>query len=53
MDFLRAKNMYLNESHSGSDNEQLIGYLLGFQADKVYLTSLTEDMREMMANITF
>ena len=53
MDFLRTKNMYLNESHSGSDNEQLIGYLLGFQADKVHLTGLTEDMREMMANIHF
>ena len=51
--FLRSKNMYLNESHSSSDNEQLIGYLLGFQADKVYLTGLTEDIREMMANITF
>ena len=52
LDFLRAKNMYLEMSDSGSDNEQLIGYLLGFQADKVYLTGLTDDIREMMANIT-
>jgi hypothetical protein len=51
LDFLREKRLYLDESFSGSDNEELIGYLLGFQADKVHLTGLSDDLREIISKI--
>jgi hypothetical protein len=52
LDFLREKKLYLDESFSESDNEQLIGYLLGFQADKkVHLAGFTEDLRELLSKI--
>jgi hypothetical protein len=51
LDFLREKNMYMDESFSGSDNEELIGYCLGYQADKVHLTGLTEDLKELLSMI--
>ena len=40
-DFLREKSTCLDESFSGSDNEQLVGCCLGFQAAKAHLTGLT------------
>jgi hypothetical protein len=38
VDHLQKHQIYLDESFSGSDEELLIGYFLGIQADKLYLT---------------
>jgi hypothetical protein len=51
LDHLRSSNMYLDESHSGSDHEEMIGYFLGIQADKIHLTGFTEDIKEIFASM--
>ena len=50
LDFHRAKNMYLDESFSGSDNEEHIGYFFGFQADKDhFFNGLTDDIPKLLS----
>jgi hypothetical protein len=53
MDHLQSNNMYLDESFSGSNNEELIGYFLGFQADKVHLAGFADDLRELLTTMPF
>jgi hypothetical protein len=51
MDHLQGNNMYLEESYSGSNHEELIGYFLGFQADRVHLTGFADDLRELLTTM--
>jgi hypothetical protein len=41
----------VDESHLGSDHEEMIGYFLGIQADKIHLTGFTEDIKESFASM--
>jgi hypothetical protein len=49
VDHLQKHKIYLDESFSGSNEEVLIGYFLGIQADKLYLTGFSDDLREVIA----
>jgi hypothetical protein len=49
VDHLQKHQIYLDKSFSGSDKELLIGYFLGIQADKLYLTGFSDDLREVVA----
>jgi hypothetical protein len=49
VDYLQKRKIYLDESFSGSNEEVLIGYFLGIQADKLYLTGFADDLREVIA----
>jgi hypothetical protein len=49
VDHLQKHKIYLDESFSGSDEELLIGYFLGIQADKLYITGFADDIREIIA----
>jgi hypothetical protein len=49
VEHLQKHKIYLDESFSGSDEEVLIGYFLGIQADKLYLTGFADDLREIIA----
>jgi hypothetical protein len=49
VEHLQKHKIYLDESFSGSDEEVLIGYFLGIQADKLYLTGFADDLREILA----
>jgi hypothetical protein len=51
VDHLQKHKIYLDESFSGSDEELLIGYFMGIQADKLYLTGFSDDLREMLQTI--
>jgi hypothetical protein len=51
VDHLQKHKIYLDESFSGSDEELLIGYFMGIQADKLYLTGFSDDLREVMQTI--
>jgi hypothetical protein len=51
VDHLQSNNMHLDESFSGSNEEELIGYFLGFQASKVHLTGFSDDLGEMMSKL--
>jgi hypothetical protein len=52
VDHLQKHKIYLDESFSGSDKELLIGYFMGIQADKLYLTGFSDGLREMLQTIT-
>jgi hypothetical protein len=51
VDHLQKHKIYLDESFSGSDEELLIGYFMGIQADKLYLSGFSNDLREVMQTI--
>jgi hypothetical protein len=51
VDHLQKHKIYLDESFSGSDEEVLIGYFMGIQADKLYLTGFSDNLREMVQTI--
>jgi hypothetical protein len=46
---LQKHQIYLDESFSGSNEEALIGYFLGIQADKLYLIGFSDDLRKVIA----
>jgi hypothetical protein len=52
VDHLQKHKIYLDESFSGSDEELLIGYFMGIQADKMYLMGFSDDLREILKTIT-
>lgn len=52
VDHLQANQIYMDESFSGSDEEEIIGYFMGFQADKTYVTGFSDDLREMITRMT-
>jgi hypothetical protein len=43
--------MHMDESHSGSDEEELIGYFMGFQAEKTHLVGFSDDLREILTQM--
>jgi hypothetical protein len=47
VDHLQANQMHMDESFSGSDEEEIIGCFMGFQADKTHVTGFSDDLREM------
>jgi hypothetical protein len=51
VDHLQKYKIYLDKSLSGSDEELLIGYFMGIQADKLYLMGFSDDLREMLQTI--
>jgi hypothetical protein len=52
IDHLQKHKIYLNESFSGSNEEVLMGYFMGIQADKLYLTRFSDDLRELIQTTT-
>jgi hypothetical protein len=48
VDHLQTHKIYMDESFSGSDDEVLIGYFMGIQADKLYLTGFSDDLRHLI-----
>jgi hypothetical protein len=51
VEHLQLHQMYMDESHSGSDEEELIGYFMGFQAEKTYLVGFSDDLREILTRM--
>jgi hypothetical protein len=49
VDQLQKHQIYLDKSFSGSDKELLIGYFLGIQAGKLYLTGFSDDLCKIIA----
>jgi hypothetical protein len=49
VDHLQKHQIYLDEPFSGSNEEALLGYFLGIQADKLYLTGFFDNLCEVIA----
>jgi hypothetical protein len=51
VEHLQLHQMCMDESHSGSDEEELIRYFMGFQAEKTYLVGFSDDLREILTRM--
>jgi hypothetical protein len=51
VEHLQLHQMHMDESHSGSDKEELIGYFMEFQAEKTYLVGFSDDLREILTRM--
>jgi hypothetical protein len=51
VEHLQLHKMHMDESHSGSNEEELIGYFMGFQAEKTYLVGFSDDLPEILTQM--
>jgi hypothetical protein len=49
VEHLQLHQMYMDESQP--DEEELIGYFMGFQAEKTYLVGFSDDLREILTRM--
>jgi hypothetical protein len=51
VEHLQLHQMHMDESHSGSYEEELIGSFMGFQAEKTYLVGFSDDLCEILTRM--